>query len=320
MTTTPPGWYHAEGDPQGSQRHWDGMAWGSDVRTLPEPPAAPTAPPPPVATGQFGHKAAVEVTSHEVDFEIFGDDLQFVEVELDPGETVVGEAGTMMHLDDGITFEAMMGDGSQPDQGFFGKMKDAGKRVITGESLFLTHFTNHGEGKRRAAFAAPYPGKIVPIQLSEVGHRLICQKDAFLVAAKGTRFGIAFNRKLGAGFFGGEGFILQDIQGDGLVFLQAGGTVVERRLENETLRVDTGCLVALETSISYDIEKAGNLKSMMFGGEGIFLATLTGTGRVWLQSLPFSRLADRIVRTAAYSGGKAGEGSALGGLSTMFER
>jgi len=255
-------------------------------------------------------------SSHEVDYQIYGDDMQFVEVELDPAETVIAEAGAMMYLDDGIEFEAVMGDGSEPDAGLFGKLKGAGKRVITGESLFMTHFTNHGGGKAKVSFAAPYPGKIIPVDLSSVGGRLICQKDAFLCAAKGTNVGIAFNKKLGAGFFGGEGFILQDLQGDGLVFIHAGGTVVERRLDGNSLRVDTGCLVAFEPSVNYDIARAGKLKSQVFGGEGLFLATLQGTGRVWVQSLPFSRLADRITPL----GSGQDEGSLIGGLSTIFER
>jgi len=256
--------------------------------------------------------------SHEVDYQIHGDDMQFVEIELDPGETVIAEAGAMMYLDDGIEFESVMGDGSEPDQGLFGKLKGAGKRVITGESLFMTHFTNHGVGTARVSFAAPYPGKIIPVDLSEVGGRLICQKDAFLCAAKGTKVGVAFNKKLGAGFFGGEGFILQDLQGDGLVFIHAGGTAVERRLSGNTLRVDTGCLVAFEPSVSYDIARSGKLKSQLFGGEGLFLATLSGAGRVWVQSLPFSRLADRI---APFGGGSGqDEGSLIGGLSNLLER
>jgi len=256
--------------------------------------------------------------SHEVDFRVYGDDLQFVEIELDPTESVIAEAGAMMYMTEGITFESKMGDGSEVDQGLFGKLKSAGKRAITGESLFLTHFTNSGAGVQRVAFAAPYPGKIVPVNLSAVGNRLICQKDAFLCAALGTKIGIAFNRKIGAGLFGGEGFILQDLQGDGKVFLHAGGTIIERQLMGEKLRVDTGCLVAFEPSIEYSIERAGKLKSQVFGGEGLFLATLQGTGRVWLQSLPFSRLADRIAPLGGGSG--QDEGSVIGGISTIFER
>ncbi len=256
--------------------------------------------------------------SHEVDYEIFGDDMQFVEIELDPGETVIAEAGAMMYVTDGVDFEAVMGDGSEPDAGLWRKLKGAGKRVITGESLFLTHFTNAAGGVGRVAFAAPYPGKIIPVDLAAAGGRLICQKDAFLCAAMGTKVGIAFNRKLGAGFFGGEGFILQDLQGDGNVFIQAGGTIVEKHLQGEMLRVDTGCLVAFQPTIEYDIQRAGKLKSQLFGGEGLFLATLTGHGRVWLQSLPFSRLADRI---APFGGGSSkDEGSVIGGISTIFER
>lgn len=257
-------------------------------------------------------------TSHEVDYQIYGDDLQFVEVELDPGETVIAEAGTMMYIEQGIVFESKMGDGSTPDEGFWGKAKQAGKRAVTGESLFLTHFTNHGQIKQKVAFAAPYPGKIVPVDLAQAGGRLICQKDSFLSAALGTKVGVAFNKKLGAGLFGGEGFILQDLQGDGMVFMHAGGTVVPRYLNNEVLRVDTGCLVAFQPQIGYDIERAGNLKSMVFGGEGLFLATLQGTGWVWLQSLPFNRLADRLMANLA-PGGSQGEGSVIGGLSTIFE-
>ncbi len=257
--------------------------------------------------------------SHEVDYEIFGDDLQFVSVELDPGETVIGEAGTMMFIEDGITFESKMGDGSEPEQGFFGKLKSAGKRALTGESVFLTHFTNSGSGKRHAAFAAPYPGKIVPVDLMALGGRLIAQKDAFLCAALGTKIGIAFQKRLGTGLMGGEGFILQDLQGDGMVFLHAGGTIVEKQLQDETLRIDTGCIVAFEPSIEYSIERAGNLKSMVFGGEGLFLATLSGSGRVWVQSLPFDRLASRVL--ANQVGLKSDDqGSVIGPLSNIFER
>ncbi|MGE3727319.1 MAG: TIGR00266 family protein [Candidatus Sericytochromatia bacterium] len=257
--------------------------------------------------------------SHEVDYEIFGDDMQLVEIELDPGETVIAEAGAMNWMEDGITFEAKMGDGSQPDKGLFGKLMDAGKRALTGESIFMTHFTHQGQGKKRVAFGAPYPGKILPINLSEYGGTLLCQKDAFLCAALGTEVSIAFQKKLGAGFFGGEGFILQKLAGDGMAFIHAGGTLVKRELKGETLRVDTGCVVAFSPSIDYDIERAGNLKSMFFGGEGLFLATLKGHGTVYLQSLPFSRLADRIIQSAPSIGGKSkGEGSVLGALGNMI--
>jgi len=257
---------------------------------------------------------------HKVDYEIFGDDMQVVEVELDPGETVIAEAGAMNWLEDGITFEAKMGDGSQPDQGLMGKLLDVGKRAVTGEALFMTHFTNEGHGKKRASFSAPYPGKIIPLDMASMGGELICQKDAFLCAALGTRVTIAFNKRLGAGFFGGEGFILQKLKGDGMAFIHAGGMVVEKQLKGETLRVDTGCIVGFSPGIDYDIQRAGNLKSMFFGGEGMFLATLSGHGRVFLQSLPFSRLADRIIQHAPSAGGSAkGEGSVLGGLGRMLD-
>ncbi|MCB0482221.1 MAG: TIGR00266 family protein [Flavobacteriales bacterium] len=258
--------------------------------------------------------------SHELDYQIFGDDMQTVEIELDPRETVIAEAGVMNWMDDHIEFEAKLGDGSQPDQGFFGKLVSAGARAFTGESLFMTHFTNLGSGKKRVAFAAPYPGKIIPINLPEVGGKIICQKDAFLCAALGTKVSITFNKKLGAGFFGGEGFILQELSGDGLAFVHAGGTVVKKELRGETLKVDTGCIVAFDSGIDYDIQRAGNLKSMFFGGEGLFLATLRGHGTVYLQSLPFSRLADRIIQHAPKMGGSSkGEGSILGGLGRMID-
>jgi uncharacterized protein (TIGR00266 family) len=258
--------------------------------------------------------------SHEVDYQIVGDDLQLVEVELDPGETVIAEAGAMNYMEDGITFQAKMGDGSQPDQGLFGKLMGAGRRVLTGESLFMTHFTNSGAGKRRVAFAAPFPGKILALNLGDLGGDLLCQKDSFLCAAFGTTIGIAFTRRLGTGFFGGEGFILQRLQGDGLAFVHASGTVVKRELRGETLRVDTGCLVAFTPGIDYNIERAGNLRSMVFGGEGLFLATLRGSGTVWLQSLPFSRLADRILSHARPGPQSRDEGSVLGGLGRIFEQ
>lgn len=258
--------------------------------------------------------------SHEVDYEILGDDLQMVEIELDPGETVIAEAGAMNYMEDGITFEARLGDGSAPSRSLMGKLLDAGKRVLTQESIFMTHFSNVGQGKRRVAFAAPYPGKIVPVDLRDVRGVLYCQKDAFLCAALGTEVGIAFHKRLGAGFFGGEGFILQRLAGDGRAFMHAGGTVIRKDLAGETLRVDTGCLVGFTAGIDYDIQRAGGLKSMFFAGEGLFLATLQGRGTVWLQSLPFSRLADRILAHAPRAGGRSkGEGSLLGGVSRLFE-
>jgi len=257
---------------------------------------------------------------HEVDYEIVGDDLQMVIVGLDSGETVVAEAGAMTYMEEGIEFETKMGDGSNPSEGFLGKVFKAGSRMLTGESLFLTHFTHRGSGKSHVAFGAPYPGKILDIDLKALGGDLICQKDSFLCAALGTEIGITFNRRLGTGLFGGEGFILQRLKGDGKVFAHASGTILKKELKGETLRVDTGCLVAFTPGIEYDIQRAGNLKSMLFGGEGLFLVTLRGTGTVWLQSLPFSRLADRILEFAPkVSGQSQGEGSILGGLGRVLD-
>ncbi len=258
---------------------------------------------------------------HEVDYEIIGHEMQLVEVELDPGETVVAEAGAMAYMEEDIVFETRMGDGSEPDQGLMGRLFGAGKRMLTGESLFTTHFTHKGpSGKRRVAFAAPFPGTIVPLNLAEYGDHVYCQKDAFLCAALGTQIGVAFNRRIGTGLFGGEGFILQHLKGDGMAFVQAGGTIVKKDLRNQELRVDTGCLVAFTEGVDYDIQRAGGLKSMVFGGEGMFLATLRGTGTVWLQSLPFSRMADRILAFAPSAGGEdQGEGSVLGGLGRLLD-
>lgn len=233
--------------------------------------------------------------SHEIDYQIYGNDLQVVEVELDPEESVIAEAGAMCWMDADIEYAARLGDGSEADSGFFGKVFSAGKRMVTGESLFMTHFTNKGSGKRRVAFAGPVPGHIVPVNLSDTGGTLLCQRDAFLCAARGTRIGVAFTKKIGAGFFGGEGFVLQKLEGDGMAFMHAGGAVVKKDLNNQTIMVDTGCLVAFSEGIDYSIAAAGGLKTMMFGGEGMFLATLKGTGTVYLQSLPFAKLADRII-------------------------
>jgi uncharacterized protein (TIGR00266 family) len=233
--------------------------------------------------------------SHEVDYEIFGNDMQVVEVELDLDETIVAEAGAMNWMEEDIVYEAKMGDGSGGDEGLMGKLFSAGKRALSGESVFMTHFTNTSSNKRRVAFAAPYPGHIIPIDLAQIGGELMCQKDAFLCAALGTEVSIAFSRKLGRGFFGGEGFILQRLLGDGMTFVHAGGTVIKKELNNDKLRVDTGCLVAFTSGVNYDIEMTKGLKSMLFSGEGFFLATLQGTGTVYLQSLPFSKLADRII-------------------------
>lgn len=260
--------------------------------------------------------------SHEVDYKLYGDDMQFVQIELDPNETVIAEAGALMYMDYPIQMETIFGDGSeQAGGGFMGKLMGAGKRMITGESLFMTAFTNGGAGKRSAYFAAPYPGKIVPLNLAEHGEKIICQKDAFLCCAKGVSIGIAFQKRIGVGFFGGEGFIMQKLEGDGMAFVHASGTIIERELHaGEKLKVDTGCLVALEQTVDYDIEMVRGIKSAFFGGEGLFFATVTGPGKVWLQSLPFSRLADRIYKNAPAAGGKRqGEGSLLGALGGLLD-
>jgi uncharacterized protein (TIGR00266 family) len=271
-------------------------------------------PPPVPAAGSFRR------TSHEVDYEIFGDDLQFVEITLDPEETVVAEAGAMMFMTQGIEMTTEFGDASGATSGLMDKVFAAGRRVITGESLFMTTFTARSPQRERVAFAAPYPGKIVPLDLAQMGGKMVCQKQSFLCAAKGTQIGIEFTRKIGVGLFGGEGFILQSLMGDGMAFVHAGGTIVERSLgPGERLKVDTGCLVAFQPTVSYDIQFVGGFKNTLFGGEGLFFATLTGPGRVWLQSLPFSRLADRIIASAPRTGGsRVGEGSILGGLGDII--
>jgi uncharacterized protein (TIGR00266 family) len=259
---------------------------------------------------------------HEVDFKIHGDDMQFVEIELDPQEAAIAEAGGMMYMDDGIKMETIFGDGSQQSSGggFMGALLGAGKRLLTGESLFMTVFQNQDSGKRRVAFGAPYPGKILPVRLDEIGGELIAQKDSFLAAAKGVAIGIAFQKKLGVGLFGGEGFIMQRLQGDGLAFVHAGGTLYQRDLApGELIRVDTGCIVAFQPSVHYDIQMVGGVKSAFFGGEGLFFATLRGPGRVWLQSLPFSRLASRIFAAAPQRGGRREEGSVLGALGGLLD-
>ena len=251
-----------------------------------------------------------------VDFEIKGSEMQFVEVELDPGEAAVGEAGSLFFMDAGIGMDTVFGDGSANQGGFFGKLLGAGKRLITGESLFTTIYTNNATQKQRVAFGAPYPGKIIAMDLRQLGGMLICQKDSFLCAARGVSLGIALQQKLGVGFFGGEGFIMQKLEGDGLAFVHSGGTVVKRELApGELLRVDTGCLVALAGQVDFDIQYVGKIKTALFGGEGLFLARLAGPGRVWLQSLPFSRLASRIFAAAPQTGGSREEGSVLGGLT-----
>ncbi|MFC4321675.1 TIGR00266 family protein [Litchfieldia salsa] len=259
------------------------------------------------------------MNAHEIDFKLHGDDMQFVEIELDPGESAIAEAGGMMYMDKEIEMETIFGDGGSSSKGLLGKLMGAGKRVLTGESLFMTVFTNNGRGKKQVSFAAPYPGKIIPIDLSEMGGKVICQKDAFLCAAKGVSIGIDFQRKLGAGFFGGEGFIMQKLEGDGLAFLHAGGSIIRRDLQpGEKLMIDTGCLVALTKEVDYSIEYVGKVKTAFFGGEGLFFATVSGPGSVWIQSLPFSRLADRIFASAPSNGGSRGEGSILGGLGDFL--
>jgi len=252
--------------------------------------------------------------SHEIDYKIIGESIQLVEIELDPHETVIAEAGAMVYMENGIEFETKLGDGSNPSSGFLGKLLSAGARAITGESIFMTHFTNHGIGKRKVAFSAPYPGTVVPIDLSRVGGNLIVQKDGFLCAALGTCISLHFNRKLGAGLVGGEGFILQRLSGDGLAFVHAGGTVIEKQLNNETLRIDTGCIVAFEPTIDFDVQTSGNLKSMLFGGEGLFLATLSGTGKVWLQSMPIKKLVQAL---APYGRNRGKENSSI--LGNLLE-
>lgn len=293
----------------------DGFAWReglaewlpiSQVAELSRATTPGVAPPPPTTRA-----------SHEIDYKIIGAEMQFVEVELDPGESAVAEAGAMMYKDSSVVMETVFGDASSSGGGggFMDKLLGAGKRLLTGESLFMTVFTHNGHGKAHVAFGAPYPGNIIPVTLTNVDGCLICQKDSFLCAAKGVSIGIHFQRKILTGLFGGEGFIMQKLEGDGLVFLHAGGTVVERELKaGEILHVDTGCLVALEKNVRFEIEQAGNIKTALFGGEGLFFATLHGPGRVWLQSLPFSRLAGRMLQAAPQRGGRKGEGSILGGL------
>jgi uncharacterized protein (TIGR00266 family) len=279
-------------------------------------PGIPPPPPPGFGGGGFGQKA------HDITYKIFGEDLQFVEVELDPRESAIAEAGGMMYMTPGIEMETIFGDGSsQQKSGIMGALLGAGKRLLTGESLFMTVFTNTGAGVQRVAFAAPYPGRILPMDLAKLGGELICQKDSFLCAAKGISIGIAFQRKIGAGLFGGEGFIMQRLQGDGLAFVHAGGMLHALDLgPGQTLRVDTGCLVAMQPSVNYDIQFVGKVKTAIFGGEGLFFATLTGPGKVWLQSLPLSRLADRIYKAIpGIAGGGKEEGSILGGLGNLLD-
>lgn len=269
-------------------------------------PAVPAPPPPPNVS-----------CADEIDYKIYGSEMQFVEIELDPGESAVAEAGAMMYKDSYVDMNAIFGDGSAKSSqgGFFDKLVGAGKRIITGESLFMTVFTHKGSGKAHVAFGAPYPGNIIPVNLKQAGGQLICQKDSFLCAAKGVSIGIFFQRKILTGLFGGEGFIMQKLEGDGMAFLHAGGTIVERQLQpGEMLHVDTGCIVAFEPNVQFEIQQAGNIKTALFGGEGLFFAVLRGPGKIWLQSLPFSRLAGRMLAAAPQrgGGGHKGEGSAIG--------
>jgi len=270
-----------------------------------------TPPPPPSTPGR---------RAHDIDFEIHGTEMQFIEVELDPGECAIAEAGTMMYMTSGIGMETVFGDGNAGNQGFMGKLMGAGKRLLTGESLFMTVYENRGQGKHRVAFGAPYPGKILSMDLAALGGELICQKDSFLCAAHGVQMGIAFQKRIGVGLFGGEGFIMQRLQGDGLAFVHAGGHVHALDLQpGETLRVDTGCIVAYQPTVEFDIQFVGGIKTALFGGEGIFFATLKGPGRAWLQSLPLSRLADRIYSAAPKTGSRKEEGSVLGGLGNLLD-
>lgn len=259
--------------------------------------------------------------NHEIDYRIVGEELQCVELELDPEETAIAEAGSLMMMDDAIEMATIFGDGSNQDSGLLGKLFSAGKRVLTGESLFLTAYTNRGYGKCHVSFAAPYPGKVIALDLAAKGGKVVCQKEAFLCAARGVRVGIEFQKRIGVGLFGGEGFIMQKLEGDGMAFLHAGGTVVERELQaGETLRVDTGCLVGFTQTVDYNIEMIRGIRNAFFGGEGLFLATLRGPGKVWVQSMPFSRLADKIISAAPKMGGKRkGEGSILGGLGDLLD-
>lgn len=255
-----------------------------------------------------------------IDYEIFGEEMQYVEITLDPGETVIAEAGAMMYMTPRINMQTVFGDPSAEQSGFFGKVMSAGKRLLTGESLFMTTFTNIGSGREKVAFASPYPGKVVPVHLDQYDGELICQKDSFLCAAKGVQIGIAFQKRFGVGLFGGEGFIMQRLTGDGIALVHAGGTLIRRKLDvGEMLKLDTGCLVALTRTVDYDIQFVGGIKNTLFGGEGLFFATLTGPGEVWCQSLPFSRLAGRILAAVPQRGGSKGEGSILGGLGNLLD-
>ncbi|MBP7389144.1 MAG: TIGR00266 family protein [Chitinophagales bacterium] len=259
-------------------------------------------------------------TNHEIDYRIFGEEMQCVEIELDPQETVVAEAGAFMYKDQPVQMQTIFGDGSKQNQGIFGSLLNAGKRLLTGESLFMTAFTHGGSGKARVAFASPYPGKIISMDLMQMGGKVVCQKDAFLCAAKGVSVGIEWQKKLGTGLFGGEGFIMQKLEGDGLAFVHAGGHIIERTLQpGEVLHIDTGCVVAYTKDVDFDIQMVGGVRNTLFGGEGFFFAVLRGPGKVWLQTLPISRLASRIIQYAPQTGGRKEEGSLLGGLGNLID-
>lgn len=262
----------------------------------------------------------IKMNAHEIDYQIFGEEMQYVELELDPQEAVIAEAGNFMMMDSGIRMDTIFGDGSKQNEGFLGKVLGAGKRLLTGESLFMTIFSNEVQGKKKISFASPYPGKVIPIDLTRFNGKFICQKDAFLCAAKGVSIGIEFSKKLGRGFFGGEGFIMQKVEGDGMAFVHAGGTMAKKELQpGEKLKVDTGCIIGFTQTVDYDIEFVGGIRNTLFGGEGLFFATLTGPGTVYIQSLPFSRLASRIHQAAPQQGGKdKGEGSILGGIGDVL--
>lgn len=290
---------------------WEPIGWLSEFTDFEKHKTPPDIPRPTY------HRASL---AHDIDFEIFGNEMQYVEIELDPGEAAIAEAGSMMYMESAIGMETVFGDGDEK-KGMFDKLVGAGKRLLTGESLFMTVFTHNGVGKNRVAFAAPYPGKIVPMNLAEMGGEIICQKDAFLCAAKGVAIDLAFQKRIGVGIFGGEGFIMQKLSGDGLAFVHAGGTIYNRELKpGESLKVDTGCLVAIEPTVDYDIQYVGSVKSAIFGGESFFYAHLTGPGNIWLQSLPFSRLAGRMYDAMPKGGGKnVGEGSVIGNINSIFD-
>ncbi len=298
----------------GDMTQWSPLSWVPELsRQL---GLAGKVPMPPLARATF-HRGQL---AHAIDFAIRGEEMQYIEIELDPEEAVIAEAGTMMYMEDAIHLDTVFGDGRE-GQGIFDKLVGAGQRLLTGESLFMTVFSNKGHSKRHVAFAAPYPGKIIPVNLAELGGEIICQKDAFLCAAQGVAVSVAFHKRIGIGLFGGEGFIMQRLQGDGLAFVHAGGSIHARELKaGERLRVDTGCIVAMDASVNYDIEYVGNIKSALFGGEGFFYATLAGPGTIWLQSLPFSRLAGRIHAAAPQTGNTdKGEGSLIGKLGGMSD-